>query len=148
MGRTTAKTTLVRQKLDVWIGAKFDRNTALIWTSNFCRVGVHCNFFLVLLGSFSNVGGENVTIKMNSRFFQTSLRLFHSPLNVKCGWNLMELNSWRPHPSLERERKIGRRVFTSSIERPIRKFHVLVVQWRQRNVPKSVMYVQSCCFSY
>ena len=45
-------------------------------------------------------------------------------------------NFWRPHPSLERERKIRRRVFTSSIKRPIRKFHVLVVQWRQRNVPK------------
>ena len=27
----------------------------------------------------------------------------------------MELNSWRPHPSLERERKIRRRVFASLI---------------------------------
>ena len=30
--------------------------------------------------------------------------------------------------SLERERKIRRRVITSSIKRPIRKLHVLVVQ--------------------
>ena len=34
-------------------------------------------------------------------------------------------------------------VFTSSLKRPIRNFHVLVVQWRQRNVQKSVMLVQS-----
>ena len=27
-------------------------------------------------------------------------------------------------------------------------FHVVVVQWRQRNVQKSVMHVQSCCFAH
>ena len=27
-------------------------------------------------------------------------------------------------------------------------FHVVVVQWRQRNVPKSVMHVQSCCVAH
>ena len=27
-------------------------------------------------------------------------------------------------------------------------FHVLVVEKRQRNVQKSVMHVQSCCFAY
>ena len=26
-------------------------------------------------------------------------------------------------------------------------FHVVVVQWRQRNVQKSVMHVQSCCLA-
>ena len=26
--------------------------------------------------------------------------------------------------------------------------HVLVVQWRQRDVPKSVMHLQRCCFGY
>ena len=56
------------------------------------------------------------------------------------------------HPSLQRERTIRRRVFTSSMKCPgIRKFHVLVVtssQWRQRNVPKLVMHLQSCCFGY
>ena len=36
-------------------------------------------------------------------------------------------------------------MFTSSTKREIRHFHVVVVQWRQRNVPKSVMDVQSCC---
>ena len=28
----------------------------------------------------------------------------------------------------------------------IRQFHVVVVQRRERNVQKSVMYMQSCCF--
>ena len=39
-------------------------------------------------------------------------------------------------------------MFTSSIKRENRDFHVVVVQWRQRNVEKSVMHVQSCCFAY
>ena len=81
-------------------------------------------------------------------FFQALSQLFQLASNVKCGWNFLEMNSWRPHPSLEREKKILCRVFTSSIKRAIRKFHVLAVQWRQRNVPKSVMQVQSCCFGY
>ena len=38
-------------------------------------------------------------------------------------------------------------VLTYSIKRAreIRKFHVVVVQRRQRNVQNSVMHVQSCC---
>ena len=36
---------------------------------------------------------------------------------------------------------------TSSKKREISKFHVVVVQWRQTNVQKSVMHVQSCCFA-
>ena len=50
--------------------------------------------------------------------------------------------------SLERERNLSCRLFTSSIKREIRHFPVVVVQWRQRNVQKSVMHVQSCCFAY
>ena len=38
-------------------------------------------------------------------------------------------------------------VFTFSTKREIRHFHVLVEQWRQRNVQKSVMHVQSCYFA-
>ena len=34
------------------------------------------------------------------------------------------------------------------IEREIRHFHVVVVQKRERNLQKSVMHVQSCCFAY
>ena len=49
--------------------------------------------------------------------------------------------------SLQRERNLSCRLFTSSIKREIRHFPVVVVQWRQRNVQKSVMHVQSCCFA-
>ena len=38
-------------------------------------------------------------------------------------------------------------VFMSSTKREIRHFHVVVVQRRLRNVQKSVMHVQSCCFA-
>ena len=38
-------------------------------------------------------------------------------------------------------------LFTSSIKREIRYFHVVVVQGRQRNVQRSVMHVHSCCFA-
>ena len=38
-------------------------------------------------------------------------------------------------------------MFTSSIKRESRKFHVLVVQRQERNVQKMVMHVQSCCFA-
>ena len=37
-------------------------------------------------------------------------------------------------------------VITSFIKREIRKFHVVVVQQRQRTVQKSVMHVKKCCF--
>ena len=36
-----------------------------------------------------------------------------------------------------------RRLFTSSIKREIRYLHVVVVQWRQKNVQKSVTQVQT-----
>ena len=39
-----------------------------------------------------------------------------------------------------------RLVFPSSTKREIRYFHVLVAQWRQGNVQKSVTHVQRCCF--
>ena len=38
-------------------------------------------------------------------------------------------------------------MFPSSTKREIWKFHAVVVQPRLRNVPKSVMHVQSCCFA-
>ena len=39
-------------------------------------------------------------------------------------------------------------MFTSSLKREIRHFHVEVEQKQERNVQKSVMHVQSCCFAY
>ena len=44
---------------------------------------------------------------------------------------------------LKRERKICCRVFMSSIKRCIRRFHMVVIGGRRRNVLKSMMHVQS-----
>ena len=84
---------------------------------------------------------------MNSRSFN----LYRDSSNSLTLSNVGELSwSWipeKPHPSSEWERKFHSSLFTSSIKREIRHFLVVVVQWRQRNVQKSVMHVQSCCFA-
>ena len=61
-------------------------------------------------------------------FFQTLSRLFQSAENVKCRQVSLELISWGPQSNLEGERKILRHLFTSSIKREIRHFHVIVAQ--------------------
>jgi len=59
--------------------------------------------FVLILGSFSiddGHGSENVTIKMNSRFFDFFTRLFQNAENANVGGFLGTVYS-----SLERERK-------------------------------------------
>ena len=58
----------------------------------------------------------------------------------------LELNSKRLYQSSENEEESRYLVFTSSRKRKIRHFHVVVVQWRQRNVQKSAMHVPSYFF--
>ena len=59
----------------------------------------------------------------------------------------LELNSKGLYQSSGKEKQCCCLLFPSSTKREIRQFHVVVVQRRQRNVEKSVMHVQSCCFS-
>ena len=59
----------------------------------------------------------------------------------------LELNSEGLYQSSGKEKESCCLVFPSSTKREIRHFHVVVVQRRQRNVQKSVMHVQSCCFA-
>ena len=61
-------------------------------------------------------------------FFQTLSSLIQSAENIKFRRISLELVFWRLHSSLEREKKIRRGLFTSSIKREIRHFHVVVVQ--------------------
>ena len=61
-------------------------------------------------------------------------RLIQFARNVKSGRLSLELTSWGTHLSLDKERKILRRLFTSSTKREIMHFHVVVVQRRQGNV--------------
>ena len=64
---------------------------------------------------------------MNSRFFKLCRRLFQFAENVKCRRISLELISWRPHLSLERDRKVRPHLLTSSIQNEIRQFHVVVI---------------------
>ena len=99
------------------------------------------------LASTMATTAKNVTFKVNFRFLKYFSRLFQFTENVKCQRITLELISRGLHSCLERESKIRRSLFKSSIKREIRHFHVVVVQWRQINVQKGVMRVQSCCFA-
>ena len=47
-----------------------------------------------------------------------------------------------------KRRKFHHGLFTSSLKREVSHFHVVVVQWCQRNVQKSVLHVQCFFFAY
>ena len=96
-----------------------------------------------LLALASNNDGddyENVTWKVNSRGFK-SYRAYSTPFsssNVgKFFW------SWFLKDCIEVQEKSENKT-----KHEIRYFHVAVVHWRQRNVHKSVMHAQSCCFAH
>ena len=67
---------------------------------------------------------------------KTLSRLFQLVQFVKCWQMFLELNSWRLYRSSEKEEESRCLVSMSSTKREIRHFHVVVVQWRQRNVQK------------
>ena len=97
----------------------------LVFSGKFLRT----RFIFASIVNFSiNDGSEIVIFEMNSRFFKLFCVYF------KCRLISLKLISWELRSSLERERKIIRRLFTSSIKREIRHFQVLVVQVPQRNV--------------
>ena len=78
-------------------------------------------------------GSENVTFEMLLLFSYCFVCVlfyffFHFAENVKRRRISVELISWGPHSSLERERKIRSRPFESSTEREIKHFYVVVVQ--------------------
>ena len=85
--------------------------------------------------------------KSEFALLQTLSRLFQLVQFVKCWQLFLELNSKRLHQSSGKEKESCCLVFPSSTKREIRHFHVVVVQRRLRNVQKSVMHVQSCCFA-
>ena len=53
----------------------------------------------------------------------------------------------RLYQSSRKEKQSRCLVFSFSTKCEIRHFQVVVMYWRQRNVQKSVMHVQSCCFA-
>ena len=84
---------------------------------------------------------------MKSRCFKLYRAYIHLHHLVKCWQFFVELNSKRLYRSSGKEKGSRCLVFASSTKRESRQFHVVVVRWRQRNVQKSVMHVQSCCFA-
>ena len=61
--------------------------------------------------------------------------------------NCLELNSKGLYQSSGKEKESCCLRFPSLTKPEIRHFHVVVMQWRQRNVQKSVMHVRSFCFA-
>ena len=74
-------------------------------------------------------------------------RLFHFVHFVNCWQFFLELNSERLYQCSGKEIESRCLVFTSSKKGEITQFYVVIVQWRQKNVQKSVVLVQSCCFA-
>ena len=86
--------------------------------------------------------------KSTSLLFKTRSLLFHLVQFRKCQRMFLELSSKSLYLTLEKEKK--RKLLSSVhvlLKRDIKKFHFVVVQRWQRNVQKSVMHVQSCCFA-
>ena len=85
--------------------------------------------------------------KVTSRWFKLYWAYFISLLKfVKCWQFFLESNSKILYRSTGKEKESSL-VFKSSTKREIMHFHVVVVQWRERYLQKSVMHVQSCCFA-
>ena len=75
-------------------------------------------------------------------------KLYRATLSsAECKYIFLELNSKGLHQSSGKEKESFCLLFPSSTKREIRQFHVVFVQRRQRNVQKSLMHVQSCCFA-
>ena len=72
-------------------------------------------------------------MKSELTFFQSLSWLFQLTYSVKCKRTLLELNFYQPYPSSWRERKFCHCLFMSFTKHENRYFHVVVVQWRQRN---------------
>ena len=102
------------------------------------------------IGSLSSNDGhgyENVTYKVKSR----RLHIFRIySISFIIGQILANIFGVEFERTVSKFRKRKRKfclVFPSLTKREIWHLHVVVVQWRQRNVHKSMIHVQSCCFA-
>ena len=93
----------------------------------------------LLIGSLTNNDGdgyENVTWKVNSGCVKLN-RTYSISFNPSNFGNFfLELNSKRLYRSSGKEKESRGLVFTFSKKGGIRTVHIVVVQWRQRNVQK------------
>ena len=77
----------------------------------------------------------------------TSLILFNFISFFKMFVKVSGFESERTVSKLEKEKENFCVVYSKKWAREIRKFPVAVLQWWQRNVQKSLMQMQSCCFA-
>ena len=76
-------------------------------------------------------------LKNEFALLETLLHLFQLVQFIKCWQIFLELNSKRLYQSSGKEKESRCLVFTSSTQREIGYFHVVVVLQRQRSVQKS-----------
>ena len=95
----------------------------------------------------SKISGRQQT-ELNSHCCKLH-RSYSISLNLSNVEEISGLNSKGRYLSLQKAKDNFCVVFTYSIKRArkIRRFHVAVVQRRLRNLQKSVMHVQRCCFA-
>ena len=78
------------------------------------------------------------------KLYRTYFILFNLSLMLAI---FLELNSKGLYQSSGKEKESCCLVFLSLTKREIRHFHAVVVQLQQRNVQKSMIHMQSCCFT-
>ena len=98
--------------------------------------------FMMIIGGLS-INNKTSLKKWSCAKLQT-FKFFSSSLKMLAIF--LELNSKRLYWSSGKEKE-SRLVFKSSTKREIRHFHVIVVQCQKRNVQKSMMHMQYCCFA-
>ena len=83
-------------------------------------------------------------IRTASNFIALTV-LFHLVYFIKCWQMFLELNSKGLYQTSGKEKESCCLVFLSLTKSKLRHFHIVVVQWQQRNLQKKS--VQSCCFA-
>ena len=81
-----------------------------------------------------------------SHIFSVSIMIIPTRLLCQMQTNSSGAKFLSTISKLIKRKKIMSLMFTFFTKREIRHFHVVVVQWRLRNVQTSVMHVQNCCF--
>ena len=98
-----------------------------------------------MIAKFLDDNKPKKSLKSLLALFQTSLMLFNF-ISFGKSWRNFLWDHIHHYPSLEKESDNFCVVSTYSIKGACEiKFHVVVVQRRQRNVQNSVMHVQNCC---
>ena len=123
---------------------------SMLWTS--CMLGLLLQTKpWVVLEKREVVHDDNRSLSINNKISlrkwscaTSNFKFFSSSL--KC-WQFFWIWILKDCIEVQEKKKESRLVFKSSTKREIRHFHVIVMQWQKRNVQKSMMHMQYCCFA-